>query len=241
MKHTRYAVLDCIRGFALVNMIAYHAIWDLVYIFGVDWSWYRSAGADLRQQAICCTFILLSGFCQPLGRQSWKRGLTVFLAGAVITVATLVFMPENRIVFGVLTLLGSCMLLAAALKPLLQRCPAAVGFALCLIVFVLTRFLARGYLGIGSWQLPVPDGWYRNYLTAYLGLPMGGFWSTDYFPLIPWAFLFFTGYFLHGLCRTRLSVLQASTVKPLEWLGRHSLIVYMLHQPLVYGLLMLLF
>lgn len=111
MDRKRYEKLDGIRGIALLNMIAYHSAWDLVYIYQTDWSWYRSGGAYVWQQGICWTFIFLSGFCWSLGSHAWKRGITVFMGGAVITLATLAFMPQNRVVFGVLTLTGSCMLL----------------------------------------------------------------------------------------------------------------------------------
>ena len=50
-------------------MIAYHACWDLVYLFHADWDWYRGTGAYIWQQSICWTFILLSGFCFSLGRR----------------------------------------------------------------------------------------------------------------------------------------------------------------------------
>ena len=69
----RYEKLDDIRGIALLNMIAYHAAWDLVYIYGTDWGWYRSEGAYVWQQGICWTFIFLSGFCWSLGSHVWKR------------------------------------------------------------------------------------------------------------------------------------------------------------------------
>ena len=57
----RRQTLDAVRGCALASMILYHAAWDLVYIFGVSWPWYRGMGAYVWQQSICWTFILLSG------------------------------------------------------------------------------------------------------------------------------------------------------------------------------------
>ena len=77
MEHRRYQVLDAIRGCALVSMILYHAAWDLVNMFGVDWPWYRGFAAHVWQQSICWTFILLSGYCWALGRRQLRRGLTV--------------------------------------------------------------------------------------------------------------------------------------------------------------------
>ena len=111
MNSRRYFALDGIRGLALLNMIAYHAVWDLVYLFGFNLQWYHSEGAYIWQQCICYTFIFLSGFCEPLGKKKLKRGVTVFSLGFLIVLATLIAIPQNRVRFGVLTLIGSCMLL----------------------------------------------------------------------------------------------------------------------------------
>ena len=97
MEHRRYQVLDAIRGCALVSMILYHAAWDLVNMFGVDWPWYRGFAAHVWQQSICWTFILLSGYCWALGRRQLRRGLTVFFCGAAITAVTWLFMRSNLV------------------------------------------------------------------------------------------------------------------------------------------------
>ena len=110
-RRIRQHGLDTIRGLALVNMIAYHACWDIVYLFGTDWKWYRSDGAYLWQQAICWTFILLSGYCFHLGRHRLRRGFMAFGGGLLISAVTLVAMPETPIFWGILSLLGSATLL----------------------------------------------------------------------------------------------------------------------------------
>ena len=91
----RYALLDELRGLDLISMMLYHACWDLVYLFHADWDWYRGTGAYIWQQSICWTFILLSGFCFSLGRRPLRRGLTVFGCGWVVTLVTVLFMPEE--------------------------------------------------------------------------------------------------------------------------------------------------
>ena len=111
----RLQLLDVIRGITLLSMIAYHGSWDLVYLAGVNWPWYHSEEAFLWQQSICWTFILLSGYCMTLSSHKWKRGALVFAAGILVTAATLVFLPEDVVVFGVLTFLGSAMLLTDVL------------------------------------------------------------------------------------------------------------------------------
>lgn len=240
----RYHTLDGIRGLALINIIIYHAIWDLVHIFGFDWQWYRSHGAYIWQQVLCCTFILVSGFCRGLGKEWFKRGITVFLAGIVITLVTLIATPESRIIFGVLTLIGSCMLIQPLIEPLLKKCQPIIGFTISLFLFCLTRHIAQGAIGLGSlWHWKIPAGWYRNLLTAYFGFPSPDFFSSDYFPLFPWFFLFITGYFMYRIAEKYqlLYLLKPSILKPVEWLGRHSLVIYMLHQPVIYLLFTVLF
>lgn len=235
---TRYALPDTLRGLTLLSMIAYHGCWDMVYILGADWSWYHGTGAYLWQQSICWTFILLSGFSFSLGRRHWRRGWLVFACGAVVTAVTVVVLPGQEIWFGVLTLLGSCMLLGALLERPLGRVPPAAGLAASAALFVLTRNVNRGVLGFEGLRLwALPAGLYRNMVTAYLGFPFPGFHSTDYFSLVPWFFLFLTGYFLFRLTGGQLAASpDLGRCRPLEALGRRSLLVYMLHQPVLYGL-----
>lgn len=244
MKKIRYRKLDAIRGIALINMIAYHAIWDLVYLYGFQWNWYQSEIGYIWQQGICWTFIFLSGFCCSLGRNPIKRGLTVFLAGAVITAVTLVIMPENRVVFGVLTLIGSCMVIAGVFERQLNRFRPLVGVLLSFGLFLLTRNVNGGWLGFERFRLcKVEPKLYSNLVTTYFGFPMNDFYSTDYFSVVPWLFLFMAGYFLFQVLeKTKAAgMLEKSVCVPLEWLGRHSLPLYMLHQPVIYGMFELIF
>ena len=134
----RYALLDELRGLDLVSMMLYHACWDMMFLFGIWMDWYIGWPGRLWQQSICWVFILLSGFCVPLGHRTLKRGAQVFAAGALVTVVTLVFMPEDRVVFGVLTFLGSAMLLTGVLEPLMKKIPPAAGLAVSAVLFALT-------------------------------------------------------------------------------------------------------
>lgn len=255
----RYPFLDEIRGITLCSMILYHGVWDLVYIFGVDWAWYRSDFAYIWQQSICCCFILLSGFCFSLGKKKWKRSFTVLLAGAVISLATEIFMPANRIRFGVLTLLGSSMLIMTVVeklkniqeekKPVLRkiRDNSKLWMIVSFLLFFLTRSINTGYLGFADIRIAkVPREWYylKN-VGDYLGFTTDTFYSTDYFSLFPWFFLFLTGYFLQKwfVEKEWMSCLGELPSMGKVWriLGRHSLSVYMLHQVVIYGVLYLFF
>ncbi len=236
----RYYTLDALRGFALVNMILYHALWDVAYIFHGNVPWFRSDTAHIWQQFICCTFILLSGFCWHFGKKKLKNALIVIGAAVIITVITAVFMKTNIILFGVLCLLGSSMLIMIPLDKLFKKINPFVGFALFFCAFLVFKNVQKGYISIAdSERLTLPTDFYSDYFTAYLGFPFDSFYSADYFPVIPWLFLFICGYFLNGIF-VRLNLmkyLSAFRCRPLEFLGRHSLIFYMIHQPVVYGVL----
>lgn len=148
----RYALLDELRGLDLVSMMLYHACWDLVFLFDVNMRWYAGTPGRLWQQTICWVFILLSGFCAPFGRYMLRRGTVVFGAGAVVTLATLVFMPEGRVIFGVLTFLGTAMLLTGVLEPLLKKVMPAVGLAVSAVLFAVCYPVSLGWVG-GPWRL----------------------------------------------------------------------------------------
>lgn len=238
-RSKRYTVIDILRGIAILNMVAYHALWDVVYVHDIRLDWFRSDGATAWQLSIRWAFILLSGFCWSMGRRKLKRGLLVLGCSALITGVTVVMMPGNAIWFGVLTLLGAAMLLTIPLERLFQKGSPYIGLVACCLLFLLTENVELGR--VGGWSLP--EWLYANHLTAFFGFPHRGFSSTDYVPLLPWLFAFWMGYFFYRIFRKEglLRHLSAVTCPPLEWLGRHSLILYMVHQPVVYGVLYLIF
>ena len=167
----------------------------------------------------------------------------------MITLATLIFMPDSRVIFGVLTLIGSSMLLMIPCDKLFSKINPMLGAVLSFVTFLFVYPVNSGYLGIGDMELiTLPRECYNSLLSTYLGFPEPGFWSTDYFSIFPWFFLFATGYFVYRIVfgesvsknerRVELSKhLQKSICPPLGFIGRNSLILYMLHQPVVYGLL----
>ena len=115
-KRKRLHGLDLLRGMTLLSMIAYHGTWNLVYLFGVDLPWYDQMPGYIWQQSICWTFILLSGFCFSLGSKPLKRGLIIFGGGMLVSAVTMIAMPENQILFGILTFTGSTMMLMVPLE-----------------------------------------------------------------------------------------------------------------------------
>lgn len=240
----RYHILDEFRGFLLLNMIAYHMLWDLVYMYGMDIEWYKGNPGYIWQQCICHGFILLSGFCWKMGKKPFARGLIVFGAGLLITMVTLLVVPSAQIIFGVLTFIGSAMLLVIPLSKLLNKVHPGIGVVTAFLLFLIFRPINDGYLGIGDTVLiQLPDGWYFNLFTSYLGFPAPGFWSTDYFSIFPWIFLYITGYYGYTILKKKewFDWARNGICSPLRFIGRYSLFFYLIHQPIVYGICRLVF
>ena len=234
----RYHILDEYRGFMVLNMIAYHTLWDLVYLFGWDLGWYKGDERQIWRIFIGGSFILVSGFCWQLGKKQVKRGLLVFGGGAVVTLVTLLFMPNAKIIFGVLTLHGSAMLIVAAINKLLQKIPAGIGLVVSFLLFLFVFSINNGYLGFfGIEMVKLPQAWYANWITTFLGLPMASFWSADYYSIFPWLFLYISGYFAYTILKNnkKLDWATRRICPPLGWIGKHAFLLYMLHQPVVYG------
>ena len=237
-KRPHYGLLDTVRGVCILSMVAYHGMYDLVDIFGLPSAWYTGLPGYIWQQSIFWTFILLSGMCWQLSRHHVKRGLLLVGCGAAISLITWLAMPSQRILYGVLNLLGLSALLLIPLDKLFRKVPAWTGLGGALLLFALTKNVSRGSLGFEGLVLcPLPEWLYATDLFAVAGFPSPGFWSTDYFPLLPWFFLFCAGYFLWRLLSQseRAKERLAPSVRPLSFLGRHSLIIYLAHQPVLMG------
>ncbi len=242
-KTRRVILADEWRGFVILLMVFYHTVYDLVALFGVPISWFYTGIGHGLQQFICISFIFISGICCRFSRSNLRRGAVAFGLAMLLTVGTLLVTPQVAIWFGVLHLLGISMMLYPLLRPLLDKLPRDFGLVLFLALFLVFKQVPSGWIGLGPWQMELPNSLYRYTWLAWLGFPGPAFSSGDYFPLIPWLFLFLAGSFLGR--RAQAGALPRFCYSShLPWLaavGRASIWIYMLHQPVIYGLLWLYF
>ena len=133
----RYSLIDAIRAVAVVNMVAFHLCYNIFAVFGVWTDFPVSTPVVIWERFICCTVIIVSGVSLNFSKHGYRRGLIVSLCGIVVTLVTIRFMPEQTILYGVLTFLGAAMLLTFALRKALSRIPPIVG----MIVFFLHAVL----------------------------------------------------------------------------------------------------
>ncbi|MCR5734980.1 MAG: DUF1624 domain-containing protein [Lachnospiraceae bacterium] len=240
----RLHLLDAYRGLVVLMMTAYHFCFDLFVLYGGDRTWSSKKPVFAWEQFICSSFILLSGFVWNYGKKHCiKRGLLISACGLIVTIVTVIANPGFPIYYGVLFFIGAATILLLPISPALEKVPASVVLTVSLILFLLTYGFRLGYLGIYTKKLvSLPETLYRYDFLTPLGFPKKGFISGDYFPLIPWFFLYICGHSLYHLIAKKESFIRIASVKlpVLDFIGRHSLIIYMLHQPLCLLLLMVI-
>jgi uncharacterized membrane protein len=232
----RLAVLDLIRGIAVVAMVVYHLSWDfldygLINVDVVNDPLWRGFA-----HAIAGTFLALVGFNLVLANRNGIRRLpylrrlgVIAGAAALVSLGTYWFMPQAFVYFGILHMIAVASVLA--LPFLRLPIPVAVAVAVfCLAapsLFTSEAFDAKPLL--------------------WLGLSAHPLQTVDYVPVFPWF-----GVVLGGVAAARLMLdrgsesrlarwqLAAVAWRPILFTGRWSLPIYLLHQPLLIGIISLL-
>ncbi len=235
----RIHLLDELRGLCVVLMVFFHGFYTVGFIFELEAATRLFAFFRPVEPLFAGIFILLCGFSCRLSRSNLKRGLLLLAVAAGMSLVLYAVMRDQMIWFGVLHCLAVCILLFAAAKPLLDRIPPLIGIAACAVLFAVFwhfPFSQGRYIGIGDtvfWEWP--SAWGEHPWLLAFGIGNFGWYGADYFPLMPWMFCFLGGTFL-GQYRDRLPAWCCRThLKPLAVIGRHSLIIYLAHQPIIYG------
>lgn len=224
--------LDALRGVCLIAIIFFHLMYDLVYLFGIV-----ELTTPLAQKLYQfgndwggTPFLLLSGLCVTIGSRPGKRGLTVIGGGMVISLVTAAmyffgFADKGIIIyFGVLHCIGTCMLLWL----LLRKLPTPALLVMGLVFSAVGLYLRHNVYVDFPWLIP-------------LGFVTPTSASSDFFPLLPNL-----GYFLIGatlgrtLYKNRVTLLpkvneRNPLVRFFSFFGKNSLLIYLLHQPILAG------
>jgi uncharacterized membrane protein len=243
----RFYELDLLRGIAVILMVIYHFFYDLEY-FGV-----RPISSLFWPQQfygfpITILFVLIAGISlslaafkakdsKILAEKFIKRGAKLFAFGLLITCVTWIYPRDGFIIFGVLHLIGLSTILSIPLLIIAVKQPSKISSSLSLILGVIVLALT-GF--VQKIQGPL-------YL-APLGIRPAQFYSLDYEPLFPWLGVILMGiaigFWLYPLGKRRFDLPSKmrnvpSFLKPISFLGQHSLMIYLIHQPIILGILWL--
>lgn len=224
----RYFEIDAVRGTAIILMVLYHTIFCLYLFKIIDWF----DPVTLNGAPGAAVFVAIAGLSLVLARRNpaglLKRGLYILVFATVVSLVTFVAYPQAFVVFGVLHLIGLGTILSMPFLKMRMQWVLAAGILVCLCTFV-----TQGFSG--------------SPLLLPLGVTYPGFTSLDYEPLIPWFGVMLIGVALGKILYPegkRCSILSKLPEMPrgLGWLcfiGRHTLVIYMVHVPVILGCLIL--
>lgn len=221
----RYNYIDVIRGVAIIGMLVHHFLYDLDMLGFIDGGVLDNDGVSAFLKFGAGVFIFISGVCTSFSSNNYKRGIIILAVAYAFQAFTYFFMNDSYIAFGILHLLGWCNILAEPLKKVLSK----TGHKLIAVCVLIGVTLAVGY-GIDAVN-PIDCSW----LYA-LGLYDYSFYSADYFPLLPWIFVFMSG-IVFGIFQVEhgpIAWLEKIKCAPIEFIGRNTLWIYILHQPVFY-------
>jgi uncharacterized membrane protein len=210
----RYGEIDVLRATAIILMIFFHLVYDLREFAGVNID-YQSPFWFVIGKASALLFIFLSGLSSGFTRTPVRRGLKVLFFGIVITFVTYLFLKEEYVRFGILHFLGVAMLLS----PLLLRLSSWILGILAALSVILGFWFKEQVLDI-PFLLP-------------FGLKYAGFTTIDYYPLFPYLAVTILGVLVYRYCYARQKAPPFSfrlKSKPIRWLSRNSLAIYLVHQ-----------
>ena len=224
----RFWEIDALRGIAIIMMVLFHFLWDLKYFGFINFNLY-SGFWGYFQVATASLFLLLAGMMVALGTQKYgemgsfnlvKRGAFIFSVGVLITFVTYLIFPNDFIYFGILHLIGVSIIIAI---PIAKRklIPLIVG----LIFIVLPLLINLQSFGID--------------LLVWVGFAVPKS-TLDFEPVIPWMGAFLVGVFLFNLFYNggkrnfKLKDNQGFFSRKLQFLGKKSLVIYLVHQPVMF-------
>lgn len=232
LTHPRHDRLDALRGFAMLWMAAYHCAFNLNFLGLLETrlDFNEDPLRTTQRTAIVALFLFTAGAGQALAMAAgqtrarfWTRWAQIAGCALLVSLATLLALPQAWVSFGVLH--------GIALMLLLVRVAAPLG-----------QWLWP--LGLAALLLPsfVQHPWFDTRWTHWVGLVTHKPITADYVPLLPWLGVMLwgvaTGQWLRAQRHALLVGVLPGTLAPLAALGRWPLSFYMLHQPVLIGALL---
>lgn len=231
----RLRLFDIIRGFSVISMMGFHACYDLTAIFGFRLAWFAPPFEDIWRDSISWTFLFIAGVMCSFSRNNLKRAGRYLALAAAIWAVTTIAAVDTPINFGIIFCMGACTLIYALLQKAGHVPDGWKAAILLWAAFFISYGLPRGSFGFPPLAVPLPRALYQIHGLAWLGIPGPGFASGDYYPVLPFLFMYLSGAALGKLWKRQgyPDTARKLVCTPLEFVGRHPLAFYIFHQPAI--------
>jgi len=239
----RLTILDTLRGFAVVIMVIFHLEYDLVFMFGAPWLSQAFFWQMEYSSYATALFVILAGITVRFSHNPAKHGARILIIATAFTLVTSFVFPGAAIYFGVLHLIASGMFVYSLAQKFINRIPWWAGLLVCAVLFAFTFHVPDGYFGFEWLRLDLPRSLTQGNLLYPFGFISRTFNSVDYLPIFPWLFMYLCGTFVGRPITERVmpEFAYRDYCKPLTWMGKHSLTIYIVHQPVIYVILYVIY
>ena len=239
----RIALLDELRGFCVLCMVFYHAFIFMYEQYDIQFGYDAYTFFLPVQPYVSCMFIFICGICCRLSHSNLKRGLKLAVFAIALNFISIIVLPKmgfenTEIRWGVLDFFTVAILSFALLDKPIRKVPWVLGFAIMIVFFWLFRYwLTAGTISVWgdvAWTLPA-KAFEQKWLFP-IGIQHPDFFSADYFPMIPYVFVFYMGAFLGDPVSNGKVPEFAYPVhsKILLWLGQKCFLIYLLELPIIF-------
>lgn len=232
---SRIGVFDLLRGISVISMVLFHYCYDLRFLAGQDLSWFSPPLIDIWRASISWTFLLIAGCMCAQSKSNFKRAGRYGVVALLIYLVTYLAAVDVPISFGIIFCMAASTFIAALLKKLHLLPQGPVAAVLFFVLFLASRTIPQGSFGLGSHVVTVPDWLYQTEWLSWLGFPGPNFSSGDYYPVLPYTLLYLCGAAFGGWMTKKgySSWARRAKVGPINFVGRHALAVYIIHQPVL--------
>lgn len=240
LKDKRIHTMDEIRGLCIICMVLFHGFFTAGYVFNIKFGESLYNFFLELQPLFASFFIVISGISTQLSRNNLKRGLQLLAVAIGLSIISIIFLKPAVIYFGILHLLSISILLFIPLEKAINKTPTNIGLIASVILFLVTIGIEKEGLGIpGLLFYKLPEKLFTNNFFLIFGFRKPSLIMADYFPLLPWFFPFLFGTFLGKYAKEGKfpSFLYVSRFKALSYIGQHTLLIYIIHQPIIFAIL----
>lgn len=224
-NNNRIELIDVIRGFCVIIIVIYHFLFDLAIFGFIPTSIIENLNNSFFTNLIAGTFIVICGISCYLSHNNQKRGLKLAILALIITITTYIYNSNFYIVWGIIHFLSFSVLTFN--QNLFEKFKFNNFFPLILsILFIIFKQT------ISTMRFDISG-------LSIFGFTSNSFNSLDYFPIFPWLFLFYIGVYLGKELKNGnfSDFVYTFNIKFLSSIGKKSLLIYLLHQPILYGLI----
>ncbi len=239
-SNNRINSIDFLRGISIIFVVFYHLIFDLVELYDKKIFFWGTDYFEFIHYLFLLVLFIVSGISTSFSKNIFKRAATVILSAYTITFITVISMPEQIILFGVLHYLGYSMMIYGFFEKISKKIKWYIKFIFYIFLYIVFfNIYTESSLNFIFTKIKIPSILLESDFLYPFGIVNENFTSSDYFPILPWIFVFLIGTAISDPILNKKLPEKFYNFKSsfITFIGKHTLVIYLIHQPIIIFLL----